>query len=245
VLTKYECIKILRQPITVFFAIIFPIGWMIFNGTMYTNEPSKLFHDIGTLDYIFSSLVFIVVLVNGLSNIPLLIARNIEAKIYMRFAASPLRKSEYIGSLFLSNLLLVYSSTVILFFTGYFMYGINLPENPLAFVFYLGIVACSVEAIGILIATHIKGFNNVLSLSFLLYFSMLFLSGASVPLEVLPDIFTDLAAYNVFAHYIDVKKSFWISAIDINLMTVMWTTIIAVLFIVLSVKTFKWGEMRS
>jgi ABC-2 type transport system permease protein len=242
VLTKYECIKILRQPITVFFAIIFPIGWMIFNGTVYTNEPSALFYNIGMLDYLFSSLVFIVVLVNGLSNVPLLIAKNIEAKIYTRFHASPLRKSEYVGAMFLSNLLLVYISSIVLFLTGYFMYGITMPASPLFFILYLGLIACSVEAVGILIATHIKGFNNVLSFSLLLYFAMLFLSGASVPLETLPDIFTDLAKYNLFAYYIAVKRSFWLLAIDIDFFTVGWTMIIALCLVFLSIKTFKWGE---
>lgn len=241
---KLEILKIVRQPITVFFALVFPPSWLVLQGNMYGNTPSNLFDGVGTIDFMFGALVFLVILVNGLSNLPLLLSKNIENKIYKRYAVSPMKKSAYLLAIFTANIILVLVSSALMVVTARLMYS-NFVISPdwFWFIVFTILSASGVCALGVIIASIVPNFSSVLSVAFLIYFAGLFFSGASVPLPVLPSFLQKQADYNIFAFMVKNLQEIWIPTYQINVFYLIASISFSVLMILLSIKLFKWEKM--
>lgn len=238
-LTKYELLKIFRQPITVFFALIFPVMLVAFNGEIYGNSPSKLFNGVGTLDFVLPTTVFLIILVHSLSNLPLAMSMNINSHALKMYAVTELKKSEYIISILLSNTLWVILSTVVMFVFAKIKYGVNLSSNSFVFMSLVLVVSCSMALIGILIAVVVKSYQSVISISFLLYFTILFTSGAGIPLPVLPQSMQNAFQYSPFTHIANLLQCIWLER-PVQSIDVVITLIVAI-FSVLAVSfTFDW-----
>lgn len=239
ILTKYELLKIFRQPITVFFALIFPILLIAFNGEVYGNAPSKLFDGVGTLDYVLPATVFLIILVHSLSNLPLIVSMNINSKVLKAYSVTKLTKIEYVTSVLLSNALWIMVSIITLFTFSIVKYNVNISPNLFIFVILTLIISCTMACFGIIVAVIFKNYQSVISVSFLLYFTILFTSGAAMPLPVLPETMQNAFQYSPFTHIVNLMQGVWLGK-EVQMIDVFIVGLLALISTMTVIRTFKW-----
>lgn len=246
-LTKLELIKYIRQPLVVGFGILFPVMWVFINGAMFSNNPSPLFGGVGTVDYMFPAYIFMVALVSGLSSLPQVLAKNYEARVVTRYSFTPITKVQYITSLVLGNAAMVILSSIVLFLTAKIAFDISIPGvlNTFLFLIVILLVCSAISCLGILIANLINGFQSVLSVSLFVYFAMLFLTGAAIPMPVLPEVLQDISYFIPLSQMVFFLQSIWLQAYDGLLIQGVTTMTCVLLFLILAVFTFRWGRSKN
>lgn len=154
------------------FALLFPTFWTIMNAVMFGNEPTPMFGGVGTIDFMVPAFSFLVLLVTGLSSLPIELARNIESKAIKRYSFTPITKMEYIIALIMGNFATSVISLVVLFGVAIFGYDIQYPDLPRTIIYIIVIfaLAIAVSSFGMFLASIIKGFQSTLSVALLLYF---------------------------------------------------------------------------
>lgn len=246
VFTQLEVKKYFRQPLTIGFGVIFPILWAMFNGSFYGNAPSSLFEGVGTIDFMFPAYVFMIILVAGLSSLPLVIAKNYEDKVILKYSFTPLKKHQYLLALYLGGFLLVMISTLTMFLINYWLFDLQVPPiiNLLAFLLVVFIVFCGIASLGIIIASVIKGLQETLSIALLTYFSLLFLSGATVPLPVFPLAVRNFSeTYVPYTKVVKLLQNIWLNQVESVRVNFVTTMLISGVMFFLGLKAFRWQRL--
>lgn len=243
IFTKLEIKKYFRQPMTIGFGIIFPLTWIIINGEIYGNEPSKVFGDVGTVNFMFPAYVFMIMLVTGLSSLPLVISKNYENKAIVRYSFTPVKRYQYLLALFLGGFMIVVISGLTMLIAGKLLYDLQLPDLarmavfiPTVFILFVG-----VASLGIIIASLLKSFQSTLSTSLFVYFILLFLSGAAVPLPVLPEAFQKFTMRFIpYSRMVQLLQGIWLGNYADMGSNVMISAVLVIVSFALANKLFKW-----
>lgn len=241
--TQLEVKKYFRQPMTVGFGVIFPLIWIIINGSLYGNTSSLMLDGFGTIDFMFPAYVFMIILVTGLSSLPLVLAKNYESKTIMRYSFTPLKKYQYLLSIYLGGFITVFIATTTMFLLSYTVFDLQVSSvvNIVFFFIVSFFIFCGIASIGIIIASLVNGFQATLSISLMIYFILLFLSGATVPLPLFPESFQFfIKTYIPFSRMVMLLQNIWLantSNIQTNLLI---TSIFLLLSFILAIKLFKW-----
>jgi len=199
----------LREPIATFFTIFYaPLVLLLF-GAIYGNDPTPLFSGRGTMDVTVPSYIGLIVVTVGLIGLPIGAAAARESGVLRRFRATPLHPLAYILSDIASYLLMTVIGVLLLVITGKVVFHIRFEGNVLSVLagFLLGTTAFF--ALGYLIAGLAPTARIAQTVGMVLAFPMMFLSGASMPLEVLPGKIRAVSQYIPLTHVVTLMKGLW------------------------------------
>ncbi len=201
--------RYLREPIATFFTIFYaPLVLLLF-GAIYGNDPTPLFSGRGTMDVTVPSYIGLIVVTVGLIGLPIGAAAARESGVLRRFRATPLHPLAYILSDIASYLLMTVIGVLLLVITGKVVFHIRFEGNVLSVLagFLLGTTAFF--ALGYLIAGLAPTARIAQTVGMVLAFPMMFLSGASMPLEVLPGKIRAVSQYIPLTHVVTLMKGLW------------------------------------
>ncbi|HBN97261.1 MAG TPA: ABC transporter permease, partial [Firmicutes bacterium] len=185
-LTTFEFKLHVRNFFTMFFALAFPIMMLLLFGAMYGNEPSSLTGDRGTVDLMLPAYTCMIVAVTGLMSLPLTVANYREQKILKRFMATPIQPMQILVSQVVVNSITTVAGIGLLLVVAKLVYSVQFFGNVLTTLMAFLLVMISMFSLGLVIAGVTPNARAATSLAFILYFPMLFLSGASIPLYIMP-----------------------------------------------------------
>lgn len=229
----------LRSGDILLFGIAMPVGIMILI-TMIAG--SKMAGDGYTyMESSFASLVAVGICAAAFMGIPLTITDYRDKKILKHFFATPCSPMWILGSDVLCGagtavLSSLSVSLVSVIFLGYEMRG-NLP----AFIGAWLLTMISMFSIGLLMASLCRTVKAVNAVTTLVYFPMLFLSGATIPFELFPEGLQKVASVLPLTQGIKLMKAV---SMGIHLDSV-WKIVvllvgITIVCVTVSVKTFRW-----
>jgi ABC-2 type transport system permease protein len=185
-LTTFEFKLHVRNFFTMFFALAFPVMMLLLFGAMYGNEPSSLTGDRGTVDLMLPAYTCMIVAVTGLMSLPLTVANYREQKILKRFMATPIQPMQILVSQVVVNSITTVAGIGLLLVVAKLVYSVQFFGNVLTTLMAFLLVMISMFSLGLVIAGVTPNARAATSLAFILYFPMLFLSGASIPLYIMP-----------------------------------------------------------
>lgn len=241
VLSRVEFKLFLRNFFSVFFAFAFPVAMLLLYGSIYGNEPNDFMHGYGTVDYSMPAYCCMVVAVTGLMSLPLTIATYRERKMLKRMMASPVQPSQLLVSQVGVNFVMTAAGIVLLILVGMLVYKIHFFGNLLPILFAFTLTTLSIFSIGLLIAGLLPNGKAVNLVSYLLYFPMLFLSGSTIPLSVLPEGVRAFSRALPLTYGVELMQNAWLGAANPN----FWLDVgvlsgILVVCTALAVSLFKW-----
>jgi len=179
---KVEFLRFIKNPMNLFFSLVFPIGLMILFGQIFDSNA-------------FQSNFIAVILLSTVSVTIIPIAINVAldkiGKRTKHYAIIEGASIKYIGSIYFTNFIISEITVILLIFIGVFGYNAEV-STPNIFILIFGppLSFTLGFSIGILFAKYTPSFGVVLPLANVSFFIVLFISGMTVPLQVLvPDYF--------------------------------------------------------
>jgi len=240
-LTKFEFKLQMRNVITLFFALVFPVMMLLLFGMMYGNEPSDFTGGRGTVDLMLPAYTCMIVAVTGLMALPLTIAAYREQKILKRFMATPIQPAQILAAQVVVNSVTTLAGIALLLVVAKLVYNVQFFGSvPVVFLAFL-LVMAGMFSLGLMIAGVAPNGRAASSLASLIYFPMLFLSGASLPLYIMPKSIVTISKFLPLTYGVRLLSGVWLGGpiLDYGLELAVLAGM-TILCVGLSTRFFKW-----
>lgn len=238
---RFEFTMFRRNTITAFFLLLFPTMMLLVFGSIYGNEPNELYGGFGSVDMFVPAYSGIVIAVTGLMNLPLTICEYREKGVFKRYKASPAEPLFVIISQLVINSVMTIVGMLILIVVGKAVYQIHITNNLLQCFFLFLLSIFCIFSIGVFIGGCTPNMKSANSISYLVFFPMLFFSGATIPFELFPASLQSIVKFLPLTHTVSAMKSVWNgTSLFENTFSIIVLFVYAIIFCVLSFLTFKW-----
>lgn len=184
--TWVELKLFLREPGAAFFTLVLPVLLLVFNGVS-GNEPSARFGGAGAIDVLVPGYIALVIATLGLTNLPGLMATYRERGVLRRLQATPVHPTTILFAQLAVHVLVATIGLAVLVVLGMAVYDLRAPQAPgaAAVAYVVGVLGFA--AFGFVLAAVLRTARSTAAVSFALYLPMIFVSGAVMPREILPD----------------------------------------------------------
>ena len=199
----------LREPVGAFFTLLFPPLGLILFGFIYGNDPVPLFGGRGSMDVSVPAYVGMIVGTVGLMGVPISTAAAREKGVLRRFRASPLRPLTYLGADVLVYLAMTILGVLLLFLVGRIAYDVRLEGSLPSVMAAIGLGTLTFLALGYVLAGLAPTARVAQVVGMVLFYPMMFLSGASLPLEMLPEGVRQVSDFLPLTHVVTLVKGLW------------------------------------
>jgi ABC-2 type transport system permease protein len=199
----------LREPIAAFFTLVFPPMLVILFGSMYGNDPTPTFGGRGTMDISMPAYTALILGTIGLLNVPITTAGYREQGILRRYRATPLRPLTFITAEVLTNLSMTVLGMLVLVGVGRLLYDVRFEGQILSLLAAIGLSGFSMFAFGYLIASLAPGARLAQVIGMVIFYPMMFLSGAGMPLEILPESIRRISTYLPLTYVVRLLRAMW------------------------------------
>jgi ABC-2 type transport system permease protein len=233
----------LREPAAAFFTLILPLLLLTLNGGGQEggqpNAPIPGLGGAGLIDVLLTGYIALVIATTGLTVLPEVLAGYREQGILRRLRATPLRPAAILGAHVLVHVVVTGIGLALLVAVGVTFYDLNPPQAPLAVAVAVLLGAVSTFALSFVLAGALPTPRTTAAAGALLYFPMIFLSGAVFPREGLPVLAQRIGAFLPLTHAVEAMRQPWIGggwALDsLAVLAALLAGAVAV-----SSRTFRW-----
>jgi len=185
-LFKNELKLSLRDMNIPVFGVAFPIIVAVIIGLVSGNKPAFEGANYSFIDQSFGAFAAIGICATGLMGMPLLVADYRHKKILKRYMVTPVSPALLLFVQFLINLIMTVISLVLIFVICSVFWDYRMTGNPGWFLLSYLLVILSIYSIGMMLASVAPDMKTANLLCTLIYFPMLFFSGATIPYEIMP-----------------------------------------------------------
>lgn len=246
-LLKVDFKLILREFIVVFFSLIFSVLMILMFGSIYGNKPIPFFGGYGSVDVLVPTYLGVILSVNGIMSLPLTLVEYREKKILKRFMATPMKPSYIIISQLVVNFAITVIGFLLLLLVGKVVFDLKFYGNVFLFILAFVLSTLSIFSIGFVIASLVNNTRAANAIANIIYFPMIFLSGATFPIENFPKSLQNVAKALPLTYVSDLFKRIWLnsdlswvkSGLSLKLdFVVISAVLVACIFV--SIRKFKW-----
>ena len=143
---------------------------------------------------------------------------------------------------FLVNGLLCILGTILLVIVGKIVFNLHFWGNLLIFLIAFLLSVICIFSIGFLIAAVAPNSRAANAIAYLVYFPMLFLSGATVPLQVMPPEIVAFSKLLPLTHCVEILQGTWLgNPLSDFIKAIVILLAISIVCIGVSIKAFRWG----
>jgi ABC-2 type transport system permease protein len=199
----------LREPISAFFTLAFPPMLVLLFGAMYGNDPTPLFGGYGSMDISMPAYTALILGSVGWLGVPINISGYREHGVLRRFRATPMRPLTYISADVLTNLAMTLLGMSILVFVGWMLHHVRFEGHVLSVLFGVILSGLAMFAAGYLIASLAPGARAAQVIGMVIFYPMMFLSGAGMPLELLPETIRRISNFLPLTYAVKLLRGLW------------------------------------
>ncbi|MBE0476698.1 MAG: ABC transporter permease [Coriobacteriia bacterium] len=200
----------LRDPAGAFFTLAFAPLFVLFIGAIAGNDPEPSLSGMGYLDANLPVFAAIVVGMVGLFSVPIGTVTLRESGALRRFMATPLRPLVYIAADVTVYLVMTLIGIALAFVTGMIVFGVRLQGDVFGLFAAICLGALAFMALGYTLASIEPTAQTAIVVGNVLAFPSLALSGATVPLEVLPQEAQNVARVLPLTQMVDLFRGLWL-----------------------------------
>lgn len=183
---KTEAKLSIREFSSVLFGVLMPVGLMLLLGVLYGSSTAEANTAIRKVDMSFAAVSSIGICAAGLMGLPIALSDYRWRKILKRYKVTPASPLMLLSAHVLFSFTLSIASSMLVYLICTLFFGFQMQGSWLTFLALYLLVLVSIHAIGMAIASVAKSaqMGGILASAF--YFPMLFLSGATIPYEIMP-----------------------------------------------------------
>ncbi len=240
-MTWMEAKLFLREPVSAFFTLVFPLMMLLIFGSIYasggTPEPVGA-AAIGMLIPAFTAMTIGMI---GLMPITITLATYRENGILRRLRTTPVSSLVVM----LAQVLVVFTMTtlgmLLLVAAGMLLYHVRFEGNVLHWLAGFTLSSLGFFGIGFILGGVMPTARTAQVAAMVLLYPMLILSGAAWPRELMPANMQKISAFLPLTYVVNLLRGMWTGeAWGQHLLDVVVLVVLLALGIIVSVKTFKW-----
>lgn len=236
---KVEGKLAIRNIDVIFFGVIMPIGIAILIAMVAGGNDTG--EGYTYLQATFASLITVGICATAFMGMPLTLADYRDKKILKQFFVTPASPMLLLGVQVIMNALISSLSAIAIYMILHFGWGYQIEGNAGMVIISFFLTMISMFGIGMLLSSICKTLKSANLICTLVYFPMLFLSGATVPFEIFPNWLQTIANVLPLTHGIKLLKSYSLYANpDDTISSMILIIALAVISIAASTKLFKW-----
>jgi ABC-2 type transport system permease protein len=194
--TEMEARLLAREPLALFFSIVFPTLLLIVMGLVPAlTEPSEQFGGARFIDYFAPSIIVLTLAMIALQVVPNTLAAYREQGVMRRLSVTPASPAHVLIAHLATNLGVALLSTVLVVAVGRIAFDVPLPRHMLGFVVAFVVGMTALFALGLIIAAVATTTRAASGLATLAFMVVMFFGGVYLPRFLLPDTIVRIGAY--------------------------------------------------
>ena len=240
-LTSIELKLFLREPMAAFFTLAFPLMMLVLFGTIYGNKPTSFLGGYGMVDISVPAYTAMIIGSSGLLGLSIAISSYRESGVLKRLKATPIRPHTILGAQVTVTYVMTAAGMALLILAGKAIYGLRFGGNPLSVFAGFTLSALSIFAIGFVLASVAPTARVAQVAGMVIFYPMIFLSGATIPRETLPESVRQYSQVLPLTHVVSLLRGLWAGGTwgDYSKEVIILVAL-AVLSVIVSAKTFRW-----
>lgn len=199
----------LRDPMSVFFTLLFGPLLLIMFGFIFGNEPQAILGGLGHLDISVPSYTAVIIGITGLTTLPITTATWREKGVLRRFAATPLKPLTYFLADILAPFVVTTVGILLLFLLGIIVYHVRFEGSWLNIILAVCFSMLTLFVLGYVLVGLLPTARAVMILGNVLIIPMNIFSGALVPLEVMPEGVRRVSNFFPLTHVVTLLRGLW------------------------------------
>lgn len=214
-LTKTQSKVFMREPLSVFFGLVFPALLLVVIGTVYpgATNPDPGLGGRSLVDIYAPVSIALGLATVAFTLLPGTIGGDREKGILRRLSTTPAHPGTLVTAHLLVQLIVVTCATIAAVLVGVLLFGISFPESPGWFLLSFALGAVSLLSLGLLIGSVVPTATSGQSIGMLLYFPLLFFAGVYIPLEVMPEGVRTVSTYTPSGAAVQALSASWSGAV--------------------------------
>lgn len=222
------------------FNLCMPVAAFILIGLIGGGKVAGDSH-MTYLQSAFASLVAVGICCSAFMSIPIVIVDYRDKKILKHFYCSPCSPAWILGADTLCSAIMAGISAILVSAVAVFGFGYRMEGNALYFAGAWLLTLVSMFSIGLMIASLCRTVKSMNVVTSLVYFPMLFLSGATIPYELFPKGLQRVADVMPLTQGIKLMKAVSIGeAINSSIYIVILLVLITAICGIIALKAFRW-----
>lgn len=236
----------LREPSAFFFTLAFPSLLLVLFGAIYGNEPLDYLGQVfGTVDASVPAYAGIVIGTVALISIPIDTATNRDNGVLRRYRATPLHPVTYLAAVISVYFSMMLVGMILLIVIGRLGFGLRVAGTWGDIALGFTLTALAFISIGFVLANLASTARTAQAIGMAFFFPMMFLSGAGLPLEILPDGLRGFSNFLPLTYVVRLMQGLWFGegwraqTVSVSALLLVAMTVIAV---PIAVRTFRWEK---
>lgn len=231
-----------REPPAFFFTLIFPALVLILYGAIFGNTPNPEVNPrLGFIDYEVPGITTIIIATVALMGIPISTAQEREKQVLRRYRATPLPPATYLTATLVVYFCMALLGMFILIVLAKVLYGLRFEGNWLSVLGGFTFSALAFFAVGYLVASLAPTARVAQVVGQLAFFPMMFLSGATFPVQMMPAGVRRVSAALPLTHVVRLLQGLWAGdSWGAHLTEVAILAAMLMIGALISSRTFRW-----
>lgn len=204
--TKMELTLFFRETLALLFTFIVPgVSFVVFGLMFKTNSYDGL-------DYFqayIPSMIAIIIFTTAFFSMGLQIVIDREKGVYKRLKGTPINQNAIFTATITKGFFAIYVGVIEILLISKFGFDTNLTKSPIEFLISLTFCSITFFSIGFLVSSLVKRMQTALGIAMVAMYPMMFLSGATLPLEALPEILQKIAILVPLTYVVNVLRDGW------------------------------------
>lgn len=228
-----------RDRSVLFFGYLFPLVFFFPFAQMMGGRQSA-----AAMAQVIAMVIIIGVLGNGFFGAGMRAVQDRETNVLRRFKVAPVGPAPIIVASMASGLVSYMPLIVLLFVLARVVYHMPVPANLLSILLFVCISVVAFRSMGMIIASVVNSAQEATILTQILYIPMLFLSGATFPVSIMPIWVQTIAQFLPATYLYQGMQSIMIGGQDLlaNLVPIAALLITMCVALIVGVKLFRWEK---
>jgi len=240
-MTWMEAKLFLREPMSAFFTLVFPLMYLFLFGTISGNEPTPQFGGQRTIDASIPGLTAAIICITGLMSTTMTMSTYREKGILRRLRTTPVSPLIVL----VAQVIVVFAMTalgmLLLVAAGRLVYHVRFGGNAFSLLGGFILSSLSFFGIGFILAGIMPTVRSAWIVGMVLLYPMLLLSGAFFTVELLPAAIQRISAFMPLTYVVNLLRGLWAGeAWGKHLLDVGVLAGMLLVGIIVSAKTFRW-----
>jgi imidazolonepropionase-like amidohydrolase/ABC-type multidrug transport system permease subunit len=178
-----------RDRTVIFFNYMFPLVFFFIFAQLFHAEQG------GAIIQVLTMVISIGILGSGFFGAGIRAVQDRETNVLRRFKVAPISAAPMLVASLITGLFNFLPSVVMMVLLSHFIYGMPFPEQWPSLLIFVALGALAFRSIGLIVASVVNSMQESQIVIQLLYFPMLFLSGTTIPISVMPNWVQVLAQF--------------------------------------------------